>query len=90
MVAHVVSPVVARQGRGAAQAETSRATAAPINDSLKLLWYHTSSSYCCNLLLALGGIEFIGLLVWVFGFWGFFFQTKDKNRQFSSVKHFST
>lgn len=78
MVAHVVSPVVARQGRGAAQAETSRSAAAPINDSLKLLWCHTSSSYCCNLPLALEGIEFIGLLVWVFGFLGFFSRPRTR------------
>lgn len=46
--------------------ETARVAAAHINDSLKLLWYHSSSSSCCNLLLALGGIELVGFLVWVF------------------------
>lgn len=69
MVAHVVSPVVARwDGEQHRQlAETCRAAAAAISDSLKLLWYHTSSSYCCNFPFALGGMEFIGLVVCVFG-----------------------
>lgn len=43
-------------------AEMARITAAHINDSLKLLWYHTTSSSCYNLPFALGGIGLVWFL----------------------------